>query len=130
MAGLNRDPELCTDTIGRGDQHRVGIARGLQVKKPAKAADPRHDTGAIGAFDRWFDPLHQVIARININARIGIGQRLFFGCHDMLPVLSQCHVVLVWGALYRIARGLQTAMAIALLDHGGLLGYETCVAGL
>ena len=41
-AGVDREPELGADAVGGGDQHRVGVARRLEVEERAEAAEPRH----------------------------------------------------------------------------------------
>ena len=43
--GLDREPELGADAVGRGDQDRVGVARGPEVEERAEAAEPGHHPG-------------------------------------------------------------------------------------
>mmetsp|Transcript_23490 Transcript_23490/g.41358 ORF Transcript_23490/g.41358 Transcript_23490/m.41358 type:complete len:278 (+) Transcript_23490:2707-3540(+) len=73
VARVDGDAQLCAHPIGGRHQNRVGEPSGLQVKKPAKAAQTRGHAGPFCRRRGRFDPVHQGIARINIHARLGIG---------------------------------------------------------
>ncbi len=95
MAGVDGDAELGAHPVGRGDEDRVAVARGLQVEKRAKAAQPRHCPGPRGALRGGLDPLDEGVARIDVHPRLGIGQ----------PVLPPRH--LPSPAIVALRRGIQ-----------------------
>ena len=82
ISGIDGDAQLGAHTIGGGHQNRVGVARILEIKQRAKAAQARHHAGARSAFCGRLDPLDQRIACVNINARLGVGDAVFAIRHD------------------------------------------------
>ena len=52
LAGVDGELELGADAVGGGDQHRVGVARRLEVEERAEAAEARDDAGARGRRGR------------------------------------------------------------------------------
>jgi len=77
QSALDCDLQLGADTIGRGDQHGVPEARGFQVEQTAKAADFGIGAGTRGSANHRLDELDQAIARVDINARIGVSEPVF-----------------------------------------------------
>ena len=73
-AGLDGDLQLGADAVGRGDQQRIGIARGAQVEERPKAAQRRLRARPAGGPSQRLDPLDQRIARIDVDAGLGIGE--------------------------------------------------------
>ena len=73
-AGVDREPELGADPVGRGDEDRVGVARGLEVEERAEAAEPRHHPGPRGARRGRLDPLDERVAGVDVDAGLGVGQ--------------------------------------------------------
>ena len=93
-SGINGDAQLGADAVSCSHQNRVGEARRLQIKQRAEATQARHRAGAVGTFCGRFDPFDQRVACININACIGIGQAVLFGCgHAAAPVTKSCAAV-------------------------------------
>ena len=85
IAGVDGDAQLGADPVGGGDQDRVHIARRLEVKKRAKAAEARHGARPRRPLCRWFDPFDQEVAGINVHTGIGIGQTISRLHHRMSP---------------------------------------------
>ncbi len=77
QAGLDRDLELGADTIGGGDQDRVGKARGLEVEQAAEAADFGIGAGARGGANHRLDHIDQPVAGIDVDARICVSEAVF-----------------------------------------------------
>ncbi len=71
---LDRQPELRPDPVRRRNQHRVRVARGLQVEERAEAAEPRHHPRSRRGRRRRLDAIHQRVARIDVDAGLRIGQ--------------------------------------------------------
>ena len=74
MARVNRNAQFGAHTIRCRHQNRVFIPRAFQIKQRAKPAKARHHPRPRRAFGRWLDRLDQRIARINVHARLRIGQ--------------------------------------------------------
>jgi hypothetical protein len=74
LPGVDGDPQFRAHAIGGGHQHRVVIARSLEVEKRAEPAEPRHHPGPCCRGGSGLDPVHQRIARVDIHAALGIGQ--------------------------------------------------------
>ncbi len=72
MPGVDGNPQLGADAIGRGHQDRIVIARGGRVEQGAKAAKRVHHTGPRGGGCRGFDPINQRVSRVDIHACIAI----------------------------------------------------------
>jgi hypothetical protein len=75
-AGIDGDLDLGPDPVIGGHQDRIRESCGLQVEQPAKTADlgicPRAARGTHQRLDR----VDHGIARIDIDAGIGIGQAI------------------------------------------------------
>ena len=78
-AGVDRDAKLGADTVGRGDEDRIAVARGLEVEERAEPAEPAHDARPQGAPRGGLDPLDQRVAGVDIDARVGIGEARLLG---------------------------------------------------
>ena len=75
------DLELGADAVGRGDQHRIAEARGLEVEQAAEAAEPADHARPIGRFGRGLDRLDERVAGIDVDARFLVPARA-----DGIPV--------------------------------------------
>jgi len=73
-AGIDRDPELGADAVGRGDQDRILEAGGLQVEQPAEAAEIGVGAGAAGGGGQRLDGLDQRLARVDVDAGVTVGE--------------------------------------------------------
>jgi hypothetical protein len=85
LPGIDGDAQLGADPIGRGDDDRVGIARGLEVEQPAKAAQPSHHSGPVGRFGGRLDAFDQGVAGIDIDTSILVSQRIGTVSHGGPP---------------------------------------------
>ena len=74
---IDRDLELGAHAIGRGDKDRIVIASRLEVEERAEAAKPRHHARPRRGGGSWLDPVDQRIARVDVDARLGIGEAGF-----------------------------------------------------
>jgi hypothetical protein len=82
-----RHLELGADAVGAADEDRVDVARGFEVEEPAEAADDRVGAGALGGFDEGLDELDQRVARLDVDARRGVGHPFRLTClHGKGPV--------------------------------------------
>ncbi len=77
QAGLDRDQDLGADAVGGGHQHRILEAGGLEVEQPAEAADLGIGAGAGGGAHHRLDEIDQAVARIDVDARIGVSEPVF-----------------------------------------------------
>ena len=67
--------ELGTHAVGAGYQHRfLEFLRNLD--QTAETADAGQDFGAHGALGKWLDVLDQLVACVDIDARIAVGQAI------------------------------------------------------
>ena len=73
VSGVDGDAQLGPHAVGCRNEDRIAVARALQVEKRTEPAEPRHGARPRGAFGRGLDPLHQVVARVDIDAGVGIG---------------------------------------------------------
>ena len=58
----------------RGDQHRVGEPRRLQVEQRAEAAEPAHHAGPVRRARQRLDRLDQRVARLDVHPGRAVGQ--------------------------------------------------------
>jgi hypothetical protein len=75
-AGVDGDPELRPDAIGRRHQDRVGVSRRREVEEAAEPADLGIGAAPPGRPDDRLDRLDEGVAGVDIDPRIGIGRRL------------------------------------------------------
>jgi hypothetical protein len=83
----NGDFQLGADTVIGGDQQRIAETGGLQVEKPAKAAESGVGAAAGRRAGKRFDGLNQGVAGIDIDARILVAQLVVAGipaCYGVL----------------------------------------------
>ena len=74
QTGVDGDPELCPDPIGRGDQNGVGIPGGPQIEQRPEPAKRVQRPGPRGRCRGGLDALDQRVAGGDVDARLGIGQ--------------------------------------------------------
>ena len=74
LVDFNGDFQLCAHAVIGGDQNRVLEIAGGQIEQPPEAAQIALGTGAACCFCQRCDGTHQRIARINVDAGLGIGQ--------------------------------------------------------
>ena len=91
-AGLDRDLELGADPVGGADQDGIVEAGPGQVEQTAEAADLGVGARAArGPHDR-FQRLDEVVAGVDVDARVGIAQRRALPrtstAHGFLPPLA------------------------------------------
>jgi hypothetical protein len=78
---VDGDLQLGADAVRGGDEDRVAKAGRRKVEEGTEAAKPAHDAGPIGARGGGLDPLHQAVARVDIDPGIAIGQALALVAH-------------------------------------------------
>ena len=74
-SGLRRDLQLRADTVGRGDQQRVTVARGGKVEEAAEAAQPINGAGAPGRLGKRLDRFDQGVARVDVDPGVLVADR-------------------------------------------------------
>ena len=72
QTGLFGKFKLGADTIGCGDQHRVGETGRFQVKQPAESAKIRLCTGTPCTFGMRGNITNQRVTSVNIDTSIAI----------------------------------------------------------
>ena len=77
MARIDRDPQLGAHTIRGRHQNGIRIARRLEVEQAAKPAQSRHHPRTVRGLGRRGNPVHQIIARRDIDPGISVGQSGF-----------------------------------------------------
>ncbi len=75
-AGLDRQPELGADAVGAGDQHRLAVAPHRNLEQRAEAAEAAEHFGAQRALDGGLDAFDQLVAGLDIDAGIFVGNRV------------------------------------------------------
>ena len=65
--------ELGADAVGAGDQHRLAVLAG-QVEQGAEPAQAAHHLRAEAAPHQRLDPLHDLVAGVDVHARVAVGQ--------------------------------------------------------
>ncbi len=80
-AGVDGDLDLGADPVIGRNQDRVREARRLQIEQSAEAADFRVGSGAARGAHQRLDLVHHGVARVDIDARLRVGQavRQFLG---------------------------------------------------
>ena len=86
QAGLDRDLDLGADAVGGGDQDRVLEAGRLEVEQAAEAADLGVGAGPRGGAHHRLDQIDQPVARVDIDARIGVSEPVLAVGHAQFPV--------------------------------------------
>ena len=76
-AGVDRDLDLGSDAVVRGDQHRILEARALEIEQSAEAADLGVGARPRSRLHQRLDQVHHAVARVDIDAGLRIGQALF-----------------------------------------------------
>ncbi len=72
-AGVDRQAQLGADAIGAGDQHWLFVALG-QFHERAEAADAGQHFRALRALYNGFDALNKLVAGVDVDARVSIGE--------------------------------------------------------
>ena len=72
-ARIDRQAQLRADTVRAGDQHGLLVAR-RQLHKRAEAADAGQDLRALRSLDDGFDALDELVAGVDVDARIAVGE--------------------------------------------------------
>ena len=72
-AAVDRQPELGAHAVGAGDQHRLPVALG-QLDQGAEAADAAQHLGAQRASHERLDALDQLVAGVDIDAGVAVGE--------------------------------------------------------
>ncbi len=75
-AALDRDLHLGADAVVGGDENRVDESGRFQIEKAAKSAQFRVGAGPARRARHGFDPVDEAIADIDVDAGVGVGQRL------------------------------------------------------
>jgi hypothetical protein len=70
---VNRQFQFGTDSVIGRDQERIGKPRRLEIEKAPKSAEIGVCPRASGGLRKWRNQAHEGIARIDGNARLGIG---------------------------------------------------------
>src|SRR5690606_36124366 len=65
--------ELGAHAVGAGDQDRLAVLAG-QVEQGAEPAQPAHHLGAEAAPHQRLDPLDDLVAGVDVHARVAVGQ--------------------------------------------------------
>ena len=74
-AAFDRDLDLGADAVIGGDQDGIDEAGRFQIEQAAKPADFRIGARAARRANERLDPLDHGIARVDVDAGFGIGQR-------------------------------------------------------
>jgi hypothetical protein len=72
VSGGDGDFELRADAIGRGDEDRVPVPRGLEIEEGAEPAQARIAAGPRRRFGERLDRLDQSVAGIDVDAGIAV----------------------------------------------------------
>src|SRR5207248_7095687 len=83
-AGLDGETQLRAYAVGARDQHRLAVA-GRQLDQGTEAADAGEHFAALRTLHQRFDSLDQLIAGVDIDAGIAIGETRAF-CHESWSV--------------------------------------------
>ena len=78
-SALDRDSELGADPVVGRDQHGIDEARGLQVEQAAETADLGVRARPTRRAHQRLDRLDHGVSRIDIDAGIGVGERVGTG---------------------------------------------------
>jgi hypothetical protein len=73
----NRELELGSDAVGRGDEDGIAIAGGLRVEEGAETAEGRGRAGSRGSARQRLDRLDQRIAGIDVDPRRLVGEAVY-----------------------------------------------------
>ncbi len=68
--------EFCADAIGAGYEHWLPVAAGRKGEKPAESSESCENFGPVRTLDERPDPFDEIVAGIDIDASILIGQGL------------------------------------------------------
>jgi hypothetical protein len=113
-AGFDRDLQLGPHAVIGGDQHRIGKARRLQVEQAAKAADLAIRTRPPRRPHQRLDAVDHLVAGIDVNARLGVGEAVLRIRHLGFPSLGFQRSIICRGdgilrAILQAGAWLQTA---------------------
>ena len=75
-AALDRDLDLGADAVVGRDQDRVDKPRRLEIEQPAESAKLRARPGTARGPGEGADSIHDPIADIDVDPRLGVGERL------------------------------------------------------
>src|ERR1700730_878546 len=70
--GVDREPKFCADAVRARNEHGLLVACG-DFHQGAEAADAREDFGALRAPNDWLDALDELIARIDVDTGVAVG---------------------------------------------------------
>ena len=77
-AAFDGETQLRAYAVGARDQHRLAVA-GRQLDQGTEAADAGEHFAALRTLHQRFDSLDQLIAGVDIDAGIAIGETRAFG---------------------------------------------------
>ena len=69
------DQRLRADAVGRRHEQRIAVALPVDREQPAEPADVADDLGPERRADVRLDELDGLLARRDVDARVGVGQR-------------------------------------------------------
>jgi hypothetical protein len=78
ISAVDRQPQLRAHAVGARDQHRALVA-GRQLDQRTKAADTGEHFAALRAAHQRFDAFNELIAGVDVDACIAIGDAGAFG---------------------------------------------------
>ena len=86
--GDDRDFQFRAETVHARYQHRLFDPRDIQAVHGAEAADIAQDVGVVGFSDDFFDPTHDFVLGVDIDANVAIAHVGFawFGHGSTLEV--------------------------------------------
>jgi len=87
-AGFDRHFQLGADTVIGSHQNRVGKARSLEVKQATEAADLAISARPTCRAHQRLDTVDHLVAGIDIDTRLGIGEAVFPIRHPGFPSLG------------------------------------------
>ena len=75
-AALNGDLQLCADAVVGGDQDRIDKPRRSEIEQSAESAKLRARPRSARAASEWAYSIHDPVANIDVDPRLGVSQRL------------------------------------------------------
>jgi hypothetical protein len=70
---------LVTDAVGARHQHRLAITLQRNLEQRAETAEAAEHLGAQRAFDGRLDAFDQLVARLDVDAGVFVGNRIGHG---------------------------------------------------